>query len=167
MACFESGHASLRPGAFPAGAGRSSVRPGPWFRGCLRPAPCSRRQFLRTAVHSLERAGPPPAEAGPSSKPDLGDLHGHDWQELLDNPDSEMFGTRARSASDAAVLRRKGHLKEQDKFINFLQDMHRTHTCLEVMQKVERWAVDHHRSPKTSRLRRMVPSLGSFFTPLK
>lgn len=43
-----------------------------------------------------------------------------------------MFGTRARSASDAAVLRRKGHLKEQDKFIQFVLDMHQTHTSLEV-----------------------------------
>lgn len=37
------------------------------------------------------------------------------WQELLQTPDPDTFGPRARSASDAAVLRRKGHLKEQDK----------------------------------------------------
>ena len=43
-----------------------------------------------------------------------------------------MLGSRARSASDAAVLRRKGHLKEQDRFISFLLDMHHTHTSLEV-----------------------------------
>jgi hypothetical protein len=36
-------------------------------------------------------------------------------QELLSVPDAEgaLLGARARSASDAAVLRRKGHLKEQ------------------------------------------------------
>ena len=39
-----------------------------------------------------------------------------------------MFGARARSASDAAVLRRKGHLKEQDALIDFLLQMHSTHT---------------------------------------
>lgn len=117
-------------------------------------------------MHSLDRAQP--VSVGPAANRDAGDAHGSDyWQELIDNPDSDMFGSRARSASDAAVLRRKGHLKEQDKFINFLQEMHRTHTCLEVMQKVDRWALEHHKNPRTSRLRRMVPSLGSFFTPLR
>lgn len=57
------------------------------------------------------------------------------WQELLSPPEPEMFGQRARSASDAAVLRRKGHLKEQDKFIEFLLQMHQTHTSLEVRGK--------------------------------
>ncbi len=43
-------------------------------------------------------------------------------QELLSTPEPEsgVFGARARSASDAAVLRRKGHLKEQDALIDFL-----------------------------------------------
>ena len=90
-----------------------------------------------------------------------------EWQELLSTPEPEMFGARARSASDAAVLRRKGHLKEQDRFIQFLLDMHQTHTSLEVMQKVERWVEEHRRDPRASRLRRIVPTLGSFFTPLK
>lgn len=89
------------------------------------------------------------------------------WQELLSTPEPEMFGPRARSASDAAVLRRKGHLKEQDRFIQFLLDMHQTHTSLEVMQKVERWVDEHRRDPRTSRLRRMVSTVGSFFTPLR
>lgn len=34
-----------------------------------------------------------------------------DWLDLLGTPEPDMFGSRARSASDAAVLRRKGHLK--------------------------------------------------------
>lgn len=89
------------------------------------------------------------------------------WQELLSTPEPEMFGPRARSASDAAVLRRKGHLKEQDKFIQFLLDMHQTHTCLEVMQKVERWVEEHRQDPRGSRLHRIVPTIGSFFTPLR
>ena len=45
--------------------------------------------------------------------------------------------------------------------------MHQTHTSLEVMQKVERWVAEHRRDPRASRLRRMVPNLGSFFTPLR
>lgn len=89
------------------------------------------------------------------------------WQELLSSPEPEMFGHRAKSASDAAVLRRKGHLKEQDKMIEFLLAMHHTHTSEEVMQKMERWIMEHRQQPRHSRLRKMVPSVGSFFTPLK
>jgi IMP and pyridine-specific 5'-nucleotidase len=89
------------------------------------------------------------------------------WQELLSTPEPEMFGPRARSASDAAVLRRKGHLKEQDGFIEFMLEMHQTHTSLEVMQKMERWIIEHRRDPRSSRLRRIVPNIGSFFTPLR
>ncbi len=36
-----------------------------------------------------------------------------DFQELLGPAETRLLGARARSASDAAVLRRKGHLKEQ------------------------------------------------------
>ena len=89
------------------------------------------------------------------------------WEELLSSPEPEIFGPRARSASDAGVLRRKGHLKEQDKFIQFLLDMHATHTSLEVMQKLDKWIAEHRREPRTSKLRRMVPTVGSFYTPLK
>lgn len=46
---------------------------------------------------------------------------------------------RARSASDAGVLRRKGRLKEQDQLIDFIVGMHKTHTCEESMIKMERW----------------------------
>lgn len=66
-------------------------------------------------------------------------------QELLSVPETDggVLGARARSASDAAVLRRKGHLKEQDMLIEFMLSMHSTHTSLEVMQKMERWIVEH------------------------
>jgi len=89
------------------------------------------------------------------------------WEELLSSPEPEIFGPRARSASDAGVLRRKGHLKEQDKFIQFLLDMHETHTSLEVMEKVDRWIAEHRRDPTSSKLRRIVPTLGTFYTPLR
>lgn len=38
---------------------------------------------------------------------------------------------------------------------------------LQVMQKMERWIVEHRQDSRQSRLRRMVPSVGSFFTPLR
>jgi hypothetical protein len=86
------------------------------------------------------------------------------WQ-LLSAPDPDMF-TRAPSASDAAALRRKGHLKEQDSLIEFLRSMHATHKPREVMQKMDRWILEHRMSPRLSRLKRMVPTVGHFFTPL-
>lgn len=39
--------------------------------------------------------------------------------------------------------------------------------ALQVMQKMERWIVEHRKDPRSSRLRRMVPTIGSFFVPLK
>lgn len=59
--------------------------------------------------------------------------------ELLINPDVEAAVARAKSASDASLLRRKGHLKEQDKWIEYIRTMHETHTVEEVMAKMERW----------------------------
>jgi IMP and pyridine-specific 5'-nucleotidase len=35
------------------------------------------------------------------------------------------------------------------------------------MQKVERWVEEHRREPRSSRLHRTVPSVGTFFTPLR
>jgi hypothetical protein len=61
------------------------------------------------------------------------------YWDLLSHPDIDESISRAKSASDAAVLRRKGHLKEQDRLIEFMRDMHDTHTCEEVMVKMERW----------------------------
>ncbi len=58
------------------------------------------------------------------------------YWELLNNPEQEqtIFGNRARSATDANVLRRKGHLKEQDYLIDYMRRMHETHTCEEVRE---------------------------------
>lgn len=61
------------------------------------------------------------------------------YWDLLSHPDMDDSISRAKSASDAAVLRRKGHLKEQDNLIEFMRRMHETHTCEEVMAKMERW----------------------------
>jgi hypothetical protein len=63
-----------------------------------------------------------------------------DIDQLLSGaPDSLGRIGRARSASDAGALRRKGRLKEQDRLIDFIIDMHKTHTCEEVMLKLQRW----------------------------
>ena len=67
------------------------------------------------------------------------------WQDLLGAPEPDMFGSRARSASDAGVLRRKGHLKEQDQMIEFMLRMHETHTSLEVMMKMDLWMSEHRK----------------------
>ena len=107
---------------------------------------------------------PVPSTSGRGSDDASGSQY---WQELLSSPEPEMFGHRAKSASDAAVLRRKGHLKEQDKMIEFLLAMHHTHTSEEAMMKMERWIMEHRQQPRHSRLKKMVPSIGSFFTPLK
>ncbi|KAJ9533609.1 hypothetical protein QJQ45_026671, partial [Haematococcus lacustris] len=91
------------------------------------------------------------------------------YWELLNNPEQEstIFGNRARSAMDSNVLRRKGHLKEQDYLIDYMRRMHETHTCEEVMLKMERWIAEHRQDPRRSRLRRLVPQLGNFFTSLR
>lgn len=86
------------------------------------------------ASSSGSGVAPPGAakQSGNAAAQQLGASKSEEWLDLLQTPEPDMFGTRARSASDAAVLRRKGHLKEQDKFIQFVLDMHQTHTTLEV-----------------------------------
>jgi IMP and pyridine-specific 5'-nucleotidase len=73
---------------------------------------------------------------------------------------------RAWSAEDAHVLRRKGHLKEQDKFIEFIISMCYTHAPGEAFRKMENWVLEHRAAPKGSTLSRLVPSVGTFFTHL-
>ena len=88
------------------------------------------------------------------------------WSDLLNTPEPDMLGARARSATDAGVLRRKGHLKEQDALIDFMRSMHATHSAAEVMAKLDRWVEQHRADPARSRLRRLIPGIGAFFTPL-
>ena len=87
------------------------------------------------------------------------------WQQLLNHTEQADL-PRARSASDASSLRRKGHLKEQDQLIEYVLDMHRTHTCEEVMSKMDRWILEHQQDPLRSKLKQLVPSIGAFFTDL-
>ena len=128
-------------------------------------------EALNAAGDALQTHAPPPSAVPPRQKTGE-EMQGDGtnmlvWEELLSSPEPEIFGPRARSASDAGVLRRKGHLKEQDRFIQFLLDMHQTHTSLEVMEKVDKWISEHRRDPRSSKLRRIVPDIGSFYTPLK
>lgn len=89
------------------------------------------------------------------------------WRRLLYEPESwSRLDERARGA-DARVLRRKGHLKEQDQLIEFMMAMHLTHTPMEVMQKMERWLREHAQDAERSTLRRLVPSVGRIHTPLR
>lgn len=73
---------------------------------------------------------------------------------------------RAGSVADAHVLRRKGHLKEQDDFIDFIISLHTTHTPEEAMAKLERWVEEHRLKPERSTLKGLVHSVGQFFTHL-
>ena len=58
---------------------------------------------------------------------------------------------RAGSLTDSTVLRRKGRLKEQDALIEFMVEMHKTHTTEEVMLKVEGWIDETLQLPKERR----------------
>eukprot|EP00240_Pyramimonas_obovata_P004590 CAMPEP_0118940852 /NCGR_PEP_ID=MMETSP1169-20130426/32495_1 /TAXON_ID=36882 /ORGANISM="Pyramimonas obovata, Strain CCMP722" /LENGTH=398 /DNA_ID=CAMNT_0006885469 /DNA_START=467 /DNA_END=1663 /DNA_ORIENTATION=+ len=86
------------------------------------------------------------------------------WRDLINEQDLKI--TRASSVADAHVLRRKGHLKEQDRFIQFMIDLHKTHTPTEVMEKMERWIREHRHDPRRSKLKQMVPTVGEFYTSL-
>ena len=79
------------------------------------------------------------------------------------NPEQSQ---RAVSVSDHNVLRRKGHLKEQDFFIQFIIDLHEYHDAPEVMAMLEKWIEDYRVEGKRSKLKRLVPSIGKLFTPL-
>ena len=74
------------------------------------------------AIGTARQPSQPPNQSQTQASPEL-------WHELLGADEDEPFNARARSASDAAMLRRKGHLKEQDFLIEFLLRMHETHTC--------------------------------------
>lgn len=128
--------------------------------------PCTRRSIhssssrrLRTQVlqrdasNGASSSGPLQhnvLRASTLSKIDSGIADVAYW-DLLSHPDIDDSISRAKSASDAAVLRRKGHLKEQDNLIEFMRRMHETHTCEEVMIKMERWVSVSTITPTISR----------------
>lgn len=87
-------------------------------------------------------------------------------REMLLHQVGEHGLERAGSVADAHVLRRKGHLKEQDDFIDFIISLHKTHTPEEAMAKLERWVEEHRYRPERSTLKSLVHTVGTFFTPL-
>ena len=60
-------------------------------------------------------------------------------RELIKNQVNSNHLARAGSITDSSVLRRKGRLKEQDALIEFIVELHKTHTTEEVFTKVETW----------------------------
>mmetsp|Transcript_9164 Transcript_9164/g.34236 ORF Transcript_9164/g.34236 Transcript_9164/m.34236 type:complete len:546 (+) Transcript_9164:148-1785(+) len=78
--------------------------------------------------------------------------------------------SRAGSLADSAVLRRKGRLKEQDPFIEFIVQLFTTHETDEALAKCERWVSDALALPlnkrRFSNIYRQVPKLGYIFHPL-
>eukprot|EP00898_Chlorokybus_atmophyticus_P003284 jgi/Chlat1/3957/Chrsp26S08869 len=88
------------------------------------------------------------------------------WGELLDMQDAQARG-RASMSNEARVLRRKGHLKEQDQLIEFMISMHKTHTPMEVMVKMEKWMREHVQDQRSSRLKQLVPAIGKMHNTLK
>lgn len=90
-----------------------------------------------------------------------------EFARLLTGP-ADIEQGRARSASDAGVLRRKGRLKEQDQFIDFIVSMHQTHSCEEVMTKVQQWVqasvASHHRCTLRSRSPPLLHTTTDAFT---
>jgi IMP and pyridine-specific 5'-nucleotidase len=88
-------------------------------------------------------------------------------RELIKNQVNSNHLARAGSITDSSVLRRKGRLKEQDALIEFIVELHKTHTTEEVFTKVETWIDEVLELPKEkrrfSKLSRMVPAVGFFF----
>jgi len=126
-------------------AGASSSRAA----SLLPAAPCSRSRVKRRVATNVLQRGASNGASSPAIQHNVlrpGTLSNIDsgiadvaYWDLLSHPDIDDSISRAKSASDAAVLRRKGHLKEQDNLIEFMRRMHETHTCEEVMAKMERW----------------------------
>ncbi len=148
------------PGARPAQAGAPPPAP---------PTPSSSTPLAAGGAGALAATGastPNASLAHHGPHPEWADLLNTPEPDDADGPNSSLLGPRARSASDAGVLRRKGHLKEQDPLIEFMLAMHATHTADEVAAKFEGWVADHRRDPHRSRLKRLIPGIGAFFTPL-
>ena len=87
-------------------------------------------------------------------------------RKLFDNETESIWREIAAKASEGgdefALLRRKGRLKEQDHLIDFMISMHKTHTSLEVMEKVQTWITEHKKDKKHSKLKELVPQIGGF-----
>jgi len=91
-------------------------------------------------------------------------------RELINRQVKNNKLSRAGSLADSTVLRRKGRLKEQDPFIEFIVSLFKTHETEEALAKAERWLADALAMPPNKRrfanIYFQVPKLGYFFHPL-
>ena len=91
-------------------------------------------------------------------------------RELINRQVKNNKLSRAGSLADSTVLRRKGRLKEQDPFIEFIISLFKTHETEEALAKAERWLADALAMPPNKRrfanIYFQVPKLGYFFHPL-
>ena len=99
------------------------------------------RRLLSLPANLSTSGRPAQCSATPGPAASTTAVQDSEFAQLLSPAPTDVFGVpqRAKSASDAGVLRRKGRLKEQDALIDFICDMHNTHTCEETMSKLERW----------------------------
>lgn len=68
----------------------------------------------RVCVHARCRGQTYLGRAAPSTLGDAKPVHDAEFEQLITAFPPDSYASRARSASDAGVLRRKGRLKEQD-----------------------------------------------------
>ena len=78
----------------------------------------------------------------------------------------EVASQASQGADALSFLRRKGRLKEQDHLIDFMISMHKTHTSMDFMTKVQGWIEEHKRDRKHSKMKKLVPQVGVFRTEL-
>ncbi|KAH7444603.1 hypothetical protein KP509_02G084900 [Ceratopteris richardii] len=133
------------------------------------PSPSSSSSYPRSDCPPSLPSSSPSSSGQPSSAPSQASSieYRPKWSMLLSTEaleDAQI--SRAGSVTDAHVLRRKGRLKEQDGLIEFIISMHATHSPTEVMGKLERWVREHFEDPRCSVLKRLVPSIGRFYSPL-
>ena len=133
------------PGASTA-APSSGSSPASSLRGMTGAVPSPPAAAAASSPADADSAPPATPVAPPPASPAGSAPVAEYWSDLLNTPDPDTLGPRARSASDAGVLRRKGHLKEQDALIEFMRDMHSTHTAPEVMAKFDMWIEEHRRA---------------------
>ena len=119
---------------------------------------CQRRGGARclAAVDLSSSSGS--AEKGDQAARESGRAPARSWVEVASQA--------SEGADDFSLLRRKGRLKEQDHLIDFMISMHKTHTSMEVMTKVQGWIEEHKRDRKHSKLKKLVPQVGVFRTEL-
>eukprot|EP00798_Chlamydomonas_sp_ICE-L_P014649 gene14649-20683_t len=133
-------------------------------------ASASRQQGLATDSlwELLSSPDPGPANLFGGGAPSATDAHTKNKQIFSEGAlQVQQMLTFFEGKLRSPPLRPAGHLKEQDYLIDYMRRMHETHTCEEVMLKMERWIQEHIQDSKRSRLVRLIPRIGTFQKPLK